>query len=349
MKRIYYVSHFSRRLSEEDLQKIQESSQRNNEGWEITGFLVCLGDAFFQVLEGPAEVVDRLYHGRIIPDDRHTGVRCLKTETDVSERLFPGWNMKKFNLNERSESLPFAFRQMLEVILESHRTIAQYTQPSVLRLLESGTNPASVRPRRERVTVLYSDIIGFSRFAEHFEPDDLIGLVNSHSEVCAQAVARHRGQVNKLTGDGVLAYFVGPTSDAAIDAASEILREMAKRRAAAGEQSAHRHLYGGAGLAHGLVYEGNVGSALKRDFTILGNTVNLAARIESLTRDLDVRLNLDHSVVLSAERSHPFISLGRHLLKGQSKELELFSLETFPPLGIRQVYQDIEAFVTRGA
>lgn len=346
MKRMYYVSRFSRPLSEEDIEGIQKSSLRNNERCEITGFLVCLGDTFFQILEGPSAEVDRLYYERIIPDDRHTDILCLQTETHITERLFPGWHMKTFNLNEQTETLPFAFRQMLQALLQSHRTIAQYTQTSILQMLERGVNPASVRPRRECVTVLYSDIIGFSRFAEHLAPDALIALVNSHAEVCSQAVMAHHGQVNKLTGDGVLAYFVGLTSDDAIDAAVEILNEMARRREMIDRGNPHQHLYGGVGLAHGIVYEGNVGSTLKRDFTILGNVVNLAARIESITRDLDVCINLDQSVVQSAKRSHPFTSLGMHLLKGQSKELELFTLGTFPPLRIKQIYRKIEAFVT---
>lgn len=52
--------------------------------------------------------------------------------------------MKTFNLNEQTKTLPFAFRQMLSALLESHHTIAQYTQPSVLRMLEHGTNPVTV-------------------------------------------------------------------------------------------------------------------------------------------------------------------------------------------------------------
>jgi class 3 adenylate cyclase len=261
--------------------------------------------------------------------------------------MFPDWNMKVFNLNQATESLPFAFREILTSLLESHRTIAEYTQPSILRMLERGINPTSVRPRRECVSVLYSDIIGFSRFAEHLAPRDLISLVNSHAEVCSTHVTSHNGQVNKLTGDGVLAYFPGLTSDDALDASLAILNEMARRREAASETSSHRYLYGGVGLSHGLVFEGNVGSALKRDFTILGNTVNLASRIESLTRDLNVRLNIDESVVLSAKRKHPFQSLGMHQLKGQSRAQELYTLSSLSPLNIAEVYQLIEEFVTR--
>lgn len=347
MKQMYYASRFARPLSKADLQEIQDSAHRNNDKWEITGFLVSLGNTFFQVLEGPAATVDRLYYERIVPDERHEDVLCLKTELDVQERMFPGWKMKVFNLNEASESLPFAFRQILTSLVESHRAIAEYTQPSILKMVEQGISPTSVRPRRECVTVLYSDIIGFSRFAEHLAPRDLIGLVNSHAEVCSTHIAANNGQVNKLTGDGVLAYFPGLTSDDALEASLAILAEMARRRTTAGETSPHRYLYVGVGLAHGLVFEGNVGSPLKRDFTIHGNTVNLAARIESLTRDLNVRLNIDESVVLSAKREHPFKSLGKHQLKGQSKALELYTLGSLSSLDIGEVYQSIEDFVAR--
>jgi len=174
-------------------------------------------------------------------------------------------------------------------------------------------------------------------------------LVNSHAEVCSQFVYHHNGQVNKLTGDGVLAYFAGPVSNAGIEAAIDILGEMARRRETGGKANPHRHLYGGVGLSHGLVFEGNVGTDLKRDFTILGNTVNLASRIESLTRDLDVRLNFDSAVVDSATKPYPFQSIGSHRLKGQSKELELFTLSNFSPLKIREVYENIEGFVTENS
>lgn len=347
MKRMYYVSRFSHPLSKQDLADIEESAARNNSRWGVTGFLVCLGNTFFQVLEGPRATVDRLYHERIVADQRHRDVLCLKTDLDITERMFPDWSMKVFDLNNSQKTLPFAFREMLSSLLESHNTIAQYTQPSVLSMLEQGIDPTTVQPRRECVTVLFSDIIGFSRFAEHLAPNDLIELVNSHAEVCSAAISQTNGQVNKLTGDGVLAYFPGLNSDYAIDAATAILEEMARRRKQAGEESGHRHLYGGVGLAHGLVYEGNVGSKLKRDYTILGNTVNLASRIESLTRDLDVRLCIDESVVQSAEREFPFKSLGKHRLKGQSKELEFYTLKSFRPLDVSRVYLEIEEFVRR--
>ncbi len=345
MKRIFYVSRFARPLTRRDMDTLHESAVRYNHRHGVTGILVCLGDTFFQVLEGKAAIVDPLYQDRILPDKRHKNVICLKSENGVSRRMFPKWDMRVFNLNEETEVLPMAFRQMLTALLESSHIISQYTQPSIFRMLEQGVNPTLVKPRRVRVTVLFSDIVGFSRFAEHLKPVDLIDLVNSHAEVCTDQIDRHGGQVNKLLGDGVLAYFSQRETDAAVSAATGILKDMKRRRKRASGTSPHHLLYGGVGLANGMVYEGNIGPALKRDFTILGNTVNQASRLESLTRTLKVRLIAGASVARRARRPWGFQSLGKHTLKGQSKALEIFGLKSLQPLNVTSLYHQISEFL----
>jgi adenylate cyclase len=208
-------------------------------------------------------------------------------------------------------------------------------------MLERGVNPTLIKPRRLRATVLFSDIVGFSYFAERLKPADLIDLVNSHIDSCTEQIDRHGGQVNKLLGDGILAYFPQRETDAAVAAASDILEEMDRRRRRSCSTSPHHLLYGGVGLANGMVYEGNIGPDLKRDFTILGNTVNLASRLESLTRVLKVQLIATASVAARARPSWVFQSLGTHTLKGQSKALEIFGLKSLQPLHVNELYQQI--------
>jgi len=347
MKRMYYVSRFARPLSQADLAKLLDQAVRNNRRKNITGFLVCLGDSFFQVLEGPTPTVDRLYHERIVPDPRHTDVICLKAENRVQRRMFPEWSMKVFNLSDQTDALPFAFRQMLTALLESSNTISQYTQPTVIRMLEHGINPTTVKPRRKRVTVLYTDIIGFSHFAEHLKARDMLGLVNSHVEACTHIISERGGEVNKLTGDGVLAYFSERSSDAAIDAGVSLVKEMKRRRSRAANSSPHRYLYGGVGLGNGIVYEGNVGTAAKRDFTILGNTVNQVSRLEAMTRDLGVRLTLGPAVVRQATKPWPFVSLGKQKLRGQSRAFEVFTIQSLPRLKTAALYERIKRFTSQ--
>ena len=341
MKRIFYASRFARPLTKRDIDAIHLSAIRYNKEHRVTGFLVCLGDMFFQALEGKGAVVDKLYRERILHDKRHEHVLCLSSVNDVSVRMFPDWNMRIFNLNEETEVLPIAFRQTLTALLESNYMISQYTQPSILHMLEQGINPTLIKPRRLRATVLFSDIVGFSYFAERLNPVDLIGLVNSHIDACTESIERHGGQVNKLLGDGVLAYFLQRRADAAVAAATDILEEMGRRRTATGTSPHHHLLYGGVGLANGMVYEGNIGPASKRDFTILGNTVNLASRLESLTRVLKVPLIASASVADRARTSWGFHSLGAHALKGQSKVIEIFGLKSEQSLHVDELYQQI--------
>ncbi len=343
MKRLYYVSRFAKRLRPEELGAIDRISRKKNPEQQITGFLVCLGDTFFQVLEGPDDAVDHLFFEAIKHDPRHEEVLCLKSEVGIRERLFSDWHMRIFDLNAQGETLPFAFRQMLTALLDSHHVLAQYTQPSVFRMLEMGVNPTSLLPRQIEATVFFSDIIGFSLFSQWLTPGSLIDVVNAHIEMCTQVISQHGGEVNKITGDGVLAYFSRKQSDAAIAAGLDLLRETKRRRQLASATSPLHYLFGGVGLAHGSVYEGNIGFALKRDFTILGNTVNLASRLESYTRELEVRLIMNHDTVSCAKRQWSFISLGRHRLKGQSRALKLFSIQELETLNVRDIYCAIEA------
>ena len=186
MKRLFYASRFARPLTKRDIDAIHLSATRYNKEHRVTGFLVCLGDMFFQALEGKGAVVDKLYYERILHDKRHKHALCLNSVNGVSVRMFPDWNMRIFNLNEETEVLPIAFRQTLTALLESNHMISQYTQPSILRMLEQGINPTLIKPRRLRATVLFSDIVGFSYFAERLNPVDLIGLVNSHIDACTE-------------------------------------------------------------------------------------------------------------------------------------------------------------------
>ena len=350
MKRLFYVSRFTRPLTKRDIDAIRASASRYNHEHGVTGILVCLGDMFFQALEGKGAIVDKLYYERIHRDKRHKNLLCLNSVNGVSARMFPDWDMQVFNLNEETEVLPIAFRQTLTALLESNHIISQYTQPSILRMLERGVNPTLIKPRRLRATVLFSDIVGFSFFAERLKPVELIDLINSHIDACTEQIDRHGGQVNKLLGDGILAYFPQQETDAALAAATNILEEMNRRRRHASRASPHHLLYGGIGLANGMVYEGNIGPALKRDFTILGNTVNLASRLESLTRVLKVQLITTASVADRARTSWGFQSLGTHTLKGQLKAVEIFGLKPLQSLHVDELYQQITEFLrSKGA
>jgi hypothetical protein len=122
LKRIKYVSRFSRPLSPEEVATIARQSEQNNRASDITGVLMASGRLFFQVLEGPPAAVDDLY-GRIRRDARHTDLVVLGWEDPVSERLFPDWAMRAVSLEESRAARLEPLHAMLEAVVELDKTV----------------------------------------------------------------------------------------------------------------------------------------------------------------------------------------------------------------------------------
>ncbi|MBM4359041.1 MAG: BLUF domain-containing protein [Deltaproteobacteria bacterium] len=117
LKRIKYVSRFAEDLTQADVEAIAEVSQRNNAAREVTGVMASSGRLFYQVLEGPAEVVDALY-ATIAADPRHTDVLLLRSQSDVATRLFPQWSMHLVNLDDASAVRLAPLRELLTAVVE---------------------------------------------------------------------------------------------------------------------------------------------------------------------------------------------------------------------------------------
>lgn len=126
MKRITYISKIAGELTEEQLTKLGEESEERNAKNNITGVLAYTGGLFYQIIEGEDVVIDSLYNG-IMKDKRHKEVVCLKTEYNISKRLFPDFSMKLINLDNSSDELILALNSLLQNLTESHGIISHYT------------------------------------------------------------------------------------------------------------------------------------------------------------------------------------------------------------------------------
>ncbi|MBE0638916.1 MAG: adenylate/guanylate cyclase domain-containing protein, partial [Bacteroidales bacterium] len=127
-------------------------------------------------------------------------------------------------------------------------------------------------------------------------------------------------------GDSVLAYFEPDQADVAVQASLEILEELERLRQAAPSDSVLRLLYCGIGLSKGAVVEGNLGSSVKMDFTIIGDPVNIAARLEGLTRQVKKSLVMSAEVRQSLRQDWDLEDLGLLALKGKKVKVQAFSL-----------------------
>jgi class 3 adenylate cyclase len=188
----------------------------------------------------------------------------------------------------------------------------------------------AMRAERREVTVLFVDIRGFTSLAERQSPEETIELLNAYYTLMFEAVSGQGGVVNQIIGDGLMALFGAPRSlpDAALRAArcaSEMLDMidlLNVDRGAAGSPA----LRIGAGIATGQVIAGYTGTQRRATYTCVGDTVNVAARLETHTRvsgrdvlmDLATRQALPDAMVVEP--------LGRVLLKGKLEPVEVFAL-----------------------
>lgn len=325
MKRLTYISRFSRDLSPAEISKIGEISQRNNQRDQITGVLLCFNQIFFQILEGEETKIEKVYE-KILVDHRHTDILCLKMENDIPERMFPDWDMKVIILDEDEDLLIQPIKALLKTLIESHRILEKYTQSTILKIISNGVNPLTVSPQKLDRIILFCDIFSFSTIAEHLPGEDVVNLVNQFLSSCTNLITARGGEVTKFMGDCIMAYFDGQEGDAALEASLNILAEMELLRNSAPAKSPLKILYSGIGLARGSVIEGNIGAGVKMDYTVIGDAVNAASRLESLTREFPYFLIFSEEVKESTQSPWQFIHIGEVQAKGKEKPISIYSL-----------------------
>ena len=178
--------------------------------------------------------------------------------------------------------------------------------------------------------IWFSDLRGYTRITDIAKPTEIIPLLNEYAGATISAIHEHGGDVLKLMGDGVLAIFTAAdrsrACEAALTAAEEAPRRIAElngRRIAAGLPTTELYL----GLHIGEVFYGNIGSADRLDFTIVGPAVNEVSRIASMCRSVDQPLLVSSAfaAALGASRSR-LVSVGRYALRGVSRPQDLFTL-----------------------
>jgi adenylate cyclase len=179
--------------------------------------------------------------------------------------------------------------------------------------------------------LLYADLRGFTDYAEATPPATVAERLNAYLDCMGAPVEAQGGQILKFLGDGLLAVFMpsglesAAVCAAALDAAEDILQRVSTLNADAGADPA-RTLRADVALHKGQVLYGNVGTAQRLDFTVIGPAVNEAARLEGLCRDLGTNLLISHSFYAAAGPAQARMkSLGHHRLRGVREEREVFT------------------------
>ncbi len=160
--------------------------------------------------------------------------------------------------------------------------LGRYVSPEVVRQVMR--NVAQMRPERREVTAFFSDVEGFTRFSEKLPPDALVQLLNEYLTEITQVVRKNKGHLDKYMGDVVSAFWGGlPRTDRhaqlACEAALEIREALARRQAEWEKRYGYRIVVR-TGLNSGEAVTGDMGSDLKSNYTVMGDAIDLAARLE---------------------------------------------------------------------
>lgn len=230
-----------------------------------------------------------------------------------------------------------AQRLALKVLAEQRskdavsRLFGQYVSDEVKdHILAS---PENHRGKRADVVVLFSDLRGFSTFSEGKEPEEVVERLNAYFDRMVRAVREEGGIVDKLIGDAVMAVFGGlvPYDDAparAVRAARKMREELRALNAAWADEGL-APFDNGVGLHVGPVVLGPIGSEDRKDFTVIGDAVNTAARLEGLTKELGASLVVTKALYerLDEDERAPFRPLGETRVKGKQETLAIYGAD----------------------
>lgn len=216
------------------------------------------------------------------------------------------------------------------------RLFGRYVSRDVYEQLMSNPDLAELGGRRREMTVLFSDIRGFTSITEKGDPEALVAQLNEYFTRMVDIVFAHGGTLDKFVGDMVMALFGAPVGDPghadhAVAAAVDMV-------AALGELNAKWTAEGratldiGIGINSGEMIAGNIGSSAVMSYTVIGDNVNLGSRLESLNKDYRTRIIISDATRLELTNQYNLRPLGGVVVKGKTRPVEIFEVCVPSPL-----------------
>ncbi len=211
------------------------------------------------------------------------------------------------------------------------RLFGRYVSKDVFAQLVAHPELARLGGQRRDMTVLFSDIRGFTTVTERGRPEDIVEMLNEYFTHMVEIVFRHQGTLDKFVGDMVMALFGAPLDDPghadhAVEAALDMvaaLQTLNQRWAAEGRFA---DLDIGIGINTGPMIAGNIGSEAIMSYTVIGDAVNLGARLESLNRQYGTRIIVSDATRRRLTGRYILRSLGEVVVKGKTHPVTIFEV-----------------------
>ena len=244
--------------------------------------------------------------------------RCIEAQGLDRVRSLPPSRVAEFDDANRS------FNRMVTGLKESvlvRETLGRFVPTDVAKVLL--TEGGELAPEQREATVLFCDLEGFTALTETLGPDGIVEFLNEYFEVMVEILERHRGVVTQFQGDAILATFNVPLPDPghaanALRAAIE-MQYTAIRQTFAGQRVANR-----VGINTGRVVAGAVGAKGRLSYTVHGDAVNLAARLEALNKEFGTRILISEATAAQVE-GFDLQPMGEVQVRGQSARVAVYA------------------------
>lgn len=221
------------------------------------------------------------------------------------------FSLRYLATEKRKQQLRFAF--------------GKYVSPGAMELIEKNPEKLSLKGERRELTILFTDIRGFTHFSETNTPEDVQHWLTEYFSVMNKIIFKHNGAINKLMGDAIMAYWGFPvtTEEAPLNAVKAAL-EMRDAMALWNQDPSKPRFNIGVGINTGDVIIGNVGSQDFMDFTVIGDTVNVAARLESENKNQGTNIIISQQTLHHCQDHLRVKKLGNVLVKGKEEPITIY-------------------------
>jgi len=237
----------------------------------------------------------------------------------------------KINLIRKDEfgDLATAFNYMAEELWKKlliQKSFGRYVSPEILDMILSQPEDSWLKGTRSEATILFTDIRGFTAFSETREPEKIVEDLNEYFSIATELILEHGGYVDKFVGDAVLGVFGVPIyyadhAERAVKAAVAMQKRFQERVTDNGNPLLSRT---GIGINTGVVVSGNLGSQVKMEYTVIGDSVNVASRINSLAGPGEIMIS--RSIYELTKNMISVKPLPPQKLRGRSELVEVFQV-----------------------
>ncbi len=258
-------------------------------------------------------------------------------------------NRVEVEYNDETGRLAHTFNIMVGALESAYKQIKRYAYKAVLAqkkehkirtmfqkfvpadvIEQFFANPEKMLVGENRViSILFSDIRSFTTISEKLEPDDLVNSLNRYFTVMVNIIDARQGTIDKYIGDAIMAFFGAPARHKN-DALNSVLAGIEMTEALEGFNAHQRELgkpefHIGVGINYGVVTVGNIGTDKKMDYTIIGDMVNLASRMEGLTKKYKQPLLISESLHRKVHEEVPCRLIDTVAVKGRAKGAKIYS------------------------